>query len=149
MEIGENPSSRSGAGGRQSLDRQRVNLAFHEVGKRLVDQTMPRHRRQAAERRGDDAHAKMARPAARARVPLVQMTLVRDRELDGREGGDEPLAQPRFARRTAHGGAAPDGTGLVFPCSQKTWGIMNTSIAALMPNTLKFTHTLSVKLRAT
>ena len=47
------------------------------------------------------------------------------------------------------GGAAPDAAGLILPCSQMTWGIMNTSIAALMPNTLKFTHTLSGKLRAT
>jgi len=74
---------------------------------------------------------------------------VRDGELDGRECGDQPFAQPRLPRRAAHGGAAPDAAGLIFPCSQMTWGIMNTSIAALMPNTLKFTHTLSGKLRAT
>ena len=110
---------------------------------------MPRYRPNAAERRGDDAHAKMTRPASSPGVPLVQMTLVRDGELDGRECGDEPFAQPRLPRRAAHGGAAPDAAGLILPCSQMTWGIMNTSIAALMPNTLKFTHTLSGKLRAT
>ena len=43
----------------------------------------------------------------------------------------------------------PAVAGLALPLSQNTWGIMNKIIATLMPKTLKFTQTLSVKFRAT
>ena len=51
----------SDAVGRQRLDRQGVDLAFHDVLERLVDQSMPGYRGYAAERR-HDANAKMPAP---------------------------------------------------------------------------------------
>ena len=53
------------------------------------------------------------------------------------------------AGRAGHGGAASEGTRRILLFSQSTCGIMNTTMAALMPNTLNFTHTLSSKFRAT
>ena len=103
----------------------------------------------AAERLSHDTYAKMALAAGGSRMSGMQVAFVFDIELHRREFCHQPLAQSFFAACASHGGAVPDGTGLVLPLSHSTWGIMKISIARLMPNTLKFTQTLSAKFRAT
>jgi len=136
-------------GRRQRFDRQGVNLACQHVGERRVDQAVARHGGNAAKRFGHDAYAKVTRSPGRSGMAGVPVTFVLDCELQGRKTGYELPAQALFARDGSHGGAAPDSAALTLLFSHSTWGIMNSSMAALMPNTLKFTHALSAKLRAT
>jgi len=126
-----------------------VDLALQHVAERSVDQAVARHGRNSAKRLRHDTYTKMTRSAGCSGMAGVPVTFVLDRELDGRKTGYELPSQTLFAFSHVHGGAAPDGAGLILLLSQNTWGIMNSSIAALMPNTLKFTHALSAKLRAT
>ena len=42
-----------------------------------------------------------------------------------------------------------DGASFALPANQKTWGSMNMNNATGIPITLKWTHTLSAKFRAT
>ncbi len=134
---------------RQRLDRQGVDFAFQQVAERRIDQAVARYGGNAAKRFRDDAYTKMTRSAGRSGMADVSVTLILDRKLEGRKMGHELPAQTLFAHGGAHGGAAPDSVGLIRLFSHSTWGIMNTSIAALMPNTLKFTQALSARFRAT
>jgi len=108
---------------------------------------MPGNRRKSAERLGDDAHAKVTRAARGTRVSRMQVALVLDDKLERRELPLKPIAQPPGS--VGHGGAASDSTRRSLLFSQSTCGIMNTTMAALMPKTLNFTHTSSSKFRAT
>jgi len=133
----------------ERFDRERVDIALQHVGERGVHQAVARHGGDAAERLGHDTHAKMALSADGPRMSGVQVTFVLDAELQRGKFGDEAPAQTLLAGRAAHGGSVPGRTGLVLLFSQNTWGIMKRSVAALIPITLKYTHTLSVKFRAT
>jgi len=126
-----------------------VDFALQHVAEGGVDQAVACHGGNAAKRFGHDAYSKMTRSAGCSRMAGVAVTFVLDREFDGRKTSYELPAQTLFAFGDAHGGAAPDWGGLILLLSQNTWGIMNSNIAAPMPNTLKFTHALSAKLRAT
>lgn len=137
------------SGGLGGIDRQSMDLAWHEFAERRIDHPVARHRTLAAERFGDDADAKMAGPLSRAGVARMQVTLIFNAEFQRLEFFDQPLTQACFARRAVHGGAASDCAGFTLPFSQNTWGIMNSSIAAVIPNTLNFTQTPSGKFCAT
>ena len=126
-----------------------MDFAPQHVAERGVDQAVAHYRGNAAKRFGHDAYTKMARSAGCSCMAGVPVTFVLDRELDGRKTGYELPAQTLLAFSDAHGGATSDRAGLILLLSHSTWGIMNSSIAALMPNTLKFTQALSAKLRAT
>lgn len=126
-----------------------MDFARQHVGKRRVDQAVARYGGNAAKRLRHDAYTKVTRSAGRTGMAGMPLTLVLDRKLNGRKMGYELPAQAIFACGGTHGGAAPDSAGLTLLLSHSTWGIMNSSIAALMPNTLKFTHALSAKFRAT
>ena len=108
---------------------------------------MPGNRGKSTERLSDDAHAKVARAARSTGVSCMQVALVMDDKLDRRELPHQPLAQALGS--LAHGGAASDSTRRSLLLSQSTCGIMNTTMAPLMPKTLNFTHTSSSKFRAT
>ena len=148
-QIGEKPLVRSTPRRRTRIDRQRVYIALQEVGERRVDEAVARHGRDAAERLGDDPYAKMALAAGGTGMSGVPVTLVFDGKLERSKFAREPPAQPFFSAGVAHGGAPSDCTGRILPLSQNTCGIMKSSIATLIPNTLKLTQTLSVKVRAT
>ena len=120
-----------------------MDLALHEVREGGVDHPVTRHGELAAESLGNDADPEMAGPSRRPGVAGVQMALVSNRQLERPELIDQPLTQPLLARGRAHGGAASDCAGFALPFSQSTWGIMNTSMAAVIPNTLNFTQTPS------
>ena len=124
-----------------------MDLARYEVSDGGIHQAMPGNRGEAAERLGDDADAKVARAACGAGVSRMQVAFILDDELDRRELPHQPIAQA--LRSVGHGGAVSDSTGRSLLFSQSTCGIMNTTMAALMPKTLNFTHTSSSKLRAT
>jgi len=85
----------------------------------------------------------MTGPFGRSGVTGVQMAFILDDELQRPELGDQPLTQALFAGRAVHGGAASDCAGFILRFSHITWGIMNTSIAAVIPKTLNFTHIAS------
>jgi hypothetical protein len=102
---------------------------------------------ESPERLGDDAHAKVTRAPRGAGVSRMQVALILDDELERRELPHQPIAQA--LRPICHGGAVSDSTRRSLLFSQSTCGIMNTTMAALMPKTLNFTHTSSSKLRAT
>lgn len=142
-----------------------MDFAFQEIAEGGIHQAVPRDRGDAAERLRHDVDPKMALSAGGSGMPDVQVALVLDAELERGELGREPFSQPLFAARTAHVGAPLEGlpeeppvglseevfacAGLVLVVSHTTWGIMKSSIATLMPKTLKFTQTLSAKFRAT
>ena len=92
--------------------------------------------------------------AGGTRVAGMQVTFVFDGEIQRREFLGEPPPQSLCAGGAVHGGAASGRAasgraGFVLPLSHSTCGIMKSSIATLMPKTLKFTQTLSAKFRAT
>src|ERR1700730_5554287 len=60
----------------RSLDRQRVNVGFHQVADGGVHQTVTRHRGYAAERLGHDGYAEVTVAPRRPLVAGVQVTLV-------------------------------------------------------------------------
>src|ERR1700733_10526594 len=141
---------------------QGVDVGLQQVADGGIDQPMPRHRSQVAEGFGHDGDAEMAVAARRSRMAGVQVTLVLDEQQGGRKTNLQAPAQALFTGgRLVHGQAWPwpwpwpgpgsgsDCAALVLVLSQKTWGSMNTSMAAVMPNTLKFTQILSSKFRAT
>jgi hypothetical protein len=148
-QIGEKPLVRLGPRRWTRIDRQRVDIALQEVGERRVHQPVARHGRDAAERLRDDSYAKMALSPGGTGMSGVPVTFVFDGEFKRSEFGREAQAQPFFASRSAHGGAPSDCTGRILLFSHNTCGIMKSSIATLIPNTLKLTQTLSVKVRAT
>ena len=124
-----------------------MDLVRYEIGDGGIHQAMPGNRGESTERVGDDAHAKMTCAARGTRVSRMQVALVLDDELERRELAHQPIAQAPGP--VGHGGAVSDSTRRSLLFSQSTCGIMNTTIAALMPKTLNFTHTSSSKFRAT
>src|SRR5579883_365327 len=127
---------------------------FQQIIERFVDQPVTGERLQPREGRGDDAHAKMPAPVGGADVPDVPVGFVDDLERHGGEAPLERLAQAPHALarahgRRGHGEAASEDRARVLPLSHSTCGSMNSSIAIMMPNTLKLTHTPSAKLWAT
>ena len=95
--------------GRQRLDRQRVDIALHQIVDRRVNQPMPGHRGYAAKRLRDDTNSKMALPAGRPGMALVQMALILDRQLRRRKA----------ALATARASAARVRAGGV--CGSRPW----------------------------
>jgi hypothetical protein len=123
-----------------------VNIRLQEVVDGRVHQTMAGDGGHAAEGLGHDGHAKVPVTLRGSGMTGMQVTFVLDDQRQGRETALKTPAKPVPA--VAHRGAS-GGEGLVLPLSQKTWGSMNTNMATGMPITLKWTHTLSVKFRAT
>ena len=126
-----------------------MDFALEKVPERGVDEPVAGHGGEAPERLGSDAHPEMAAAPGGAGMPGVQVAVVGDGELGGRKLRREPRTQPFLAGYAGHGGEDCAGTGLTLPFSHTICGIMKSSIAMLMPKTLKFTQTLSVKFRAT
>src|ERR1700733_8576004 len=56
--------------GRQRLDRQRMNIALHQIVDCRVNQSMPGHRRDAAKRLCDDTNSEVAQPRGGAGMAL-------------------------------------------------------------------------------
>jgi len=114
---------------------------------------MPGNRGESPECRGDDAHAKVTRAAGGTGMPRMQVALVLDDKLERRELAYQAIAQQPGAVRCGgavrHGGAVSDSTRRSLLLSQSTCGIMNTTMAAVMPKTLNLTHASSSKFRAT
>ena len=123
---------------------------FDHISQSGVDQPMPGEGSDATERLRNDAHPEVALAAGCcADVPGVQMAFILDLQLYGVEAALQSAADPLRAGRGLHRQLRPGWATRALPLSHNTCGIMNTSIAAVMPNTLKFTHTLGAKVRAT
>src|SRR5580658_1555167 len=101
------------------------------------------HRGEPAKRLGHDVHAEVALAGRGAGMPCVQVALVLDFERKGREARLQELAQPWFAQCPLHHQGGFVAAASVLPLIHRTWGIMNRSIATVMPNTLNFTQTSS------
>ncbi len=121
-----------------------MNIALEHIGHGFVDQPVPRDRGQAAKRLGDDADTEVALTAGGARMPGMVVAVIFNEEGYRREADHERRAQALFPRGMGHG-LPSAGDGLVLPLNQMTCGIMNTSMAAVMPNTLKLTQMRSSK----
>jgi len=129
------------------LDGQRVNIALQHVIHGRVNQAVPGNGGHAAKRVGYNAHAEVAVAPRSARMTGVKVTFVVDFQSNRGEPGDQPFAQTLLAGCIVHQLRSACASR-VLPLSQMTCGTMKISIATLMPNTLKLTHTLSAKFRA-
>lgn len=127
-----------------------MDIGAQELIEGGIDQAMTGEGGEAAKRLGDDPDPKVSPPVGGPRVSRMPMTLVDHLELERCEALAEHRAQPLDTahRCGIHGGAA-SSAGRALPLSHTTCGIMKSIIATMMPNTLKLTHTLSSKLRAT
>ena len=70
-----------------------MDFARYEIGDGGINQSMPGNRRESPECLSDDAHAKVTCAARGPGVPRMQVALVLDDELDGRELALQPIAQ--------------------------------------------------------
>ena len=132
-----------------------MDIGLQHVADGRINQAMTGHRAHPAKGFGHDAHPVMTMAAGRAGVARMKAAFVLDYEFERGEAGLEALSQPlftsregRFCRRRGRHVPPSAVAAAVFPCSQMTCGIMKISIAALMPNTLKLTQTLSGKFHA-
>jgi hypothetical protein len=125
-----------------------MDIGFQQLRERRMDLAVAGDRAQAPKRLGDDAHTEVTEATGRARVARMQVTLVLDIKFHRREPPYERSTDALAARSAVrHGDCA--WAGMILPCNQITWGTMKSIIAAVSPNTLKLTHTLSAKFRAT
>src|ERR1700733_4019014 len=81
-----------------------MDIALHQIVDRRVNQSMPRHRRDAAKRLRHDANSKVALACGRAGMALVQMAFIFHRQLRRRKALLQPLAQtPRAGHSRSRG----------------------------------------------
>ena len=136
---------------RGCVDRQGMNVGLKQVVDGGIDQAMASHRCHAAKGLRDNPYAKMALASLRPGMAGVQVALVLNDQDFGRKTTFEQLAQALRSNGPGgtHASAPFDSAVLVLPLSHRTCGTMNISMATVMPNTLKLTHTLSAKFQAT
>lgn len=133
--------------GRQGLDGEGVDITFQHIIQGRVYQAVPGDRGHTPKCLGYDPYPIVAVAARRARMAGMKVTFIVDYQLNRGEPGDQFFAQPPFSGRLAHEPRSARASR-VLPLSHMTCGIMKTSIAALMPKTLKLTQTPSAKFRA-
>lgn len=137
----------------------RTELPCHAI----VDEPVPGDARESAEALGDDPNAKVS-PFAGARMACVARALILHVEPDGRElplerssdaiGRGAGLGRRARGLRRAHlsrhscticlSAPTPALSGVARRASQSAWAKMNTAVARVSPNTLKFTHVRSL-----
>ena len=132
-----------------------MDIGLQHVADGRVNQAMTCERGHPPKGLRDDAYAIVTLPAGGAGVARVKAAFVFDQEFERGEASLEPAPQPlftsgegRLSLRLGRHVPPSAGAAAIFPCSQMTCGIMKISIATVMPNTLKLTHTLSGKFHA-